>query len=273
MAISYASKYSAIVDERFAAVSLTQSAFNNDYDFEGVQTVNVYGLGTSPMNDYDMTGGTRYGVPDELGNSVQSLTMSQDRSFTFTIDRRNYEDTMMTMEAGKALSRQLNEVVIPEVDIYRLAKLVAGAGTTSAATPITNANAYESFLQGVATLLENNAPLAGAVAFISTNFYKQIRLDGAFIQASDIAQDMLIYGQVGMIERVPLIYVPSSYLPTDVEFVLSNKVAALSPQKLAEYRIHDNPPGINGWLVEGRVYYDAFVLENKKNAIYVHKSA
>jgi hypothetical protein len=42
---------------------------------------------------------------------------------------------------------------------------------------------------------------------------------------------------------------------------------------LSEYKIHDNPPGINGWLVEGRVYYDAFVLENKKSAIYVFKTA
>ena len=50
-------------------------------------------------------------------------------------------------------------------------------------------------------------------------------------------------------------------------------MATTSPVKLSEYKIHDNPPGINGWLVEGRVYYDAFVLENKKSAIYVFKTA
>jgi len=35
------------------------------------------------------------------------------------------------------------------------------------------------------------------------------------------------------------------------------------------YKQHENPQGINGWLVEGRIYYDAFVLKNKKTAIYV----
>jgi hypothetical protein len=35
-------------------------------------------------------------------------------------------------------------------------------------------------------------------------------------------------------------------------------------------KVSENPPGINGWLVEGRVVYDAFVLESKKNGIYVH---
>ena len=42
----------------------------------------------------------------------------------------------------------------------------------------------------------------------------------------------------------------------------------LAPEKLASYNTHVNPPGINGQLVEGRIVYDAFVLDNKKMAIY-----
>lgn len=41
----------------------------------------------------------------------------------------------------------------------------------------------------------------------------------------------------------------------------------------AEYNIHENPPGISGWLIEGRTYYDAFVLNNKKDAIALLKKA
>lgn len=36
------------------------------------------------------------------------------------------------------------------------------------------------------------------------------------------------------------------------------------------YRIHDDPPGISGWLVEGRTIYDCFVLNEKRNALYYH---
>ena len=50
-------------------------------------------------------------------------------------------------------------------------------------------------------------------------------------------------------------------------------MAMTSPVKLADYKIHENPQGINGWLVEGRIYYDAFVLKNKKAAIYLSKQA
>ena len=87
-----------------------------------------------------------------------------------------------------------------------------------------------------------------------------------------MAQDMLVKGQVGMVDGIPVIVVPTSYLPEDVELIIANQAATTSPVKLSEYKIHDNPPGINGWLVEGRVYYDAFVLNNKKNAIYVFKT-
>lgn len=271
MAINYAEKYSDKVDERFNIASVTQAAFNQDYDWEGVQTVHVYSIATAPLNDYQATGDNRYGTADEIGSSVQTMTLTQDKSFTFTIDRKNYQDTMGTHEAGAALRRQVDEVLIPHVDQYRIARLVAGAGTTSAPTPITGA-AYEAFLTGVTILLDNKVPLAGTFAYASTSFYKQIRLDDGFIKASDMAQNMLVTGQVGIIENIPLIYIPTSYLPTGVEFIITNKIAAVAPVKLSDYKTHDNPPGINGWLVEGRMRFDAFVLNNKSKAIYVHKS-
>lgn len=224
------------------------------------------------MADYTMTGSARYGTPAELQDTIQTLVLSQDRSFTFTIDRRNYEDTMMVKEAGRALARQLREVVIPEIDTYRLGKIAAGAGNTGTGA-ITSGNAYTSFLKGVTTLLDAKAPLAGTFAFIGSNFYTQIRLDPAFIKASDTAQNMLVRGQVGAVEGIPLVLVPASYMPTGLEFVLTNRLAVPSAQKIADYKIHDNPPGINGWLVEGRIYYDAWVLKNKEDVIYAHSAS
>ena len=106
----------------------------------------------------------------------------------------------------------------------------------------------------------------------SSSFYKFIKEDASFIKNGDMSQEMLIKGQVGTIDGIPIVAVPSSYLPEGVDFIITNKSATTSPVKLSEYKIHDNPPGINGWLIEGRVYYDAFVLNNKKPSIYVHKA-
>ena len=50
--------------------------------------------------------------------------------------------------------------------------------------------------------------------------------------------------------------------------MLSHKSACCAPTQLADYKTHQDPPGISGTLVEGRIVYDAYVFENKAKAIY-----
>lgn len=148
MALNMAEKYSAKVDERFRMGALTTGLVNQNYDWLGVETVKVFSIPTVGLNDYSLVGTSRYGTPSELGNEVQEMKITQDKSFTFTIDRKSHDDTMMTMEAGRALRRQIDEVVIPAVDEYRLAKIVAGAEEGNTVTQaITRSNAYEEFLK------------------------------------------------------------------------------------------------------------------------------
>lgn len=273
MAVNYASKFSSKVDERFAKASVTDAAVNQDYDFVGVNAVNVYSIPTVALSDYTMSGSNRYGTPAELQDTKQTLTLSQDKAFTFTIDKRNAEDSAGAKDAGRALRRQVDEVIVPSVDKYRIAAMVTGAGATATPAAITSTNAYDVFLDGENALLENNVPMTGRIAFVSPTFYKAIKLDAAFIKASDMAQDILVNGSLGMIDGVQIVPVPAAYLPSKVEFVITHPIAMCSPVKLAEYKTHVDPPGINGTLVEGRTYYDAFVMANKAKAIYVHKNA
>ena len=273
MAINYAEKYSSVVDEAFSLLSMTDKAVNKDFDFTGVRTVHVYSMPTAPMNNYTASGTNRYGTPGELQDNVQDLTLTRQRSFTFTIDKTNAMDTPEGVrDASKALARQVKEVVIPEIDIYRIATMVTGAGTDATAA-ITSANAYDKFLDGQNALLENKIPLLGRLSYVSPTFYKAIKLDPSFIKSSDLAQATLINGQLGAVDGVPIIPVPASYLPANVEFIITHPVATTSPIKLADYKIHIDPPGIAGALVEGLVYYDAFVLSKKAKAIYAHAKA
>lgn len=269
MTINYAEKYSAKVDERFTLASRTDGAVNNDYDFIGVKTVNVYSIPTAPMNDYTREGANRYGEPEELENSVQEMTLTQDRSFTFTIDRGNYDETMMTEAAGAALNRQITEVITPEIDKYRLSVMAANAGNTGSGA-ITKGNAYSAMLAGGIALDNGLVPSAGRVAYVTASYYALLKEDNNFIKSGDLSQEILIRGQVGEVDGVAIIKVPDSYLPTNVPFIITQRIATVAPRKLVDYKIHDNPPGINGWLVEGRVIYDAFVLNNKAVAIYAH---
>ena len=59
MAINYASRYSTQIDERFAKEAMSGPAVNQDYDFVGAKTVNVYSVSTAQMNDYTRSGSNR----------------------------------------------------------------------------------------------------------------------------------------------------------------------------------------------------------------------
>lgn len=273
MAVNYAEKYSSKVDERFTLGSLTNGLVNGEYDWIGVSTVKVYSIPTVGLNDYSLSGTSRYGTPSELGNEAQEMTVTKDRSFTFTIDRKSYDDTMMTMEAGKALRRQIDEVVIPEIDAYRIAALVAGADPTHiVGVAVTKANAYEEFLKVQEILDDAKVPTVGRICLCTPAYHNKLKLDEAFTKKGDMATVIAINGLVGEVDGVPVIKAPTSYFPAGVDFVITNPIAMPSPVKLQEYKIHTDAPGISGWLVEGRVRYDAFVLNEKKPAIGVHKA-
>lgn len=274
MALNYAVKYSPIVDERFALGALTNGVVNNNYDWIGVETVKVFSRDLATVNNYSMTGTARYGAPTDLGNAVQELTLSQDRAFTYIIDRKTETNTMGTMEAAATLRENIDQVMIPEIDTYRIAKLVAGAPVGHVKTAaVTAANAYEEFLAVQEMLDDDKAPVGGRRVLVTPGFLNKIKLDENFVKRGDLATEIGINGVVGEIDGVPVIKAPTSYFPENVDFVITHPVAMPAPIKFAEMKIHTEPQGISGWLVECRFYYDAFVLNNKANAIGVHKSA
>lgn len=271
MAINYAEKYSPQVDERFKLGSLTTALVNHAYDWLGVATVKVYSVPTAEMNDYTLTGSNRYGTPAELNNEVQEMTLAKDRSFTFTIDKKSEDDTMGVMAAGAALARQIDEVIIPEIDTYRISKLVAGATTANVIkdVAVTKANAYEKFL-AVQEILDNKkVPTGGRICMCTPGYYNMLKLDEAFTKKGDMATKIAINGLVGEVDGVYIIKAPKSYFPENVNFLITNPIVMPAPIKLTEYKIHDDAPGISGHLVEGRIRYDAFVLDQKKDAIGV----
>ena len=272
-AINYAEKYSPIVDERFRLGALTNGLVNNEYDWIGVETVNVFSIPTAPMNNYTLTGSSRYGTPEELENMVQELKVTQDRSFTFTIDRKSHDDTMMVMEAGRALRRQIDEVVIPEVDKHRIAALASGAVAAQIhdSTAVSASNAYALFLAAQEDLDNAKVPQGGRFAIVTPAFLNFLKQNDGFIKESDMSQRIAITGVVGEVDGVYIIKAPKSYFPAKVHCIVTNRMVMPAPVKLQDYKIHQDPPGVNGWLVEGRIRYDSFILNEKKTAIAVVK--
>ena len=89
----------------------------------------------------------------------------------------------------------------------------------------------------------------------------------------DTSQKMLQRGVIGEVDGCSIIKVPATRLPSGCSFILAHPSAATAPKQLEDYKIHDNPPGISGWLVEGRILYDCFVLNSKSDGVWYHGPA
>jgi len=272
VAQNLASKYIDKVDERFKLGSLHKPFITNEYDWVGVNAINVYTVDTVAMGDYTRSGTARYGTAAELGTGLQTMTLTKDRAFTFTIDQGNHTEEMMVTKANKALKRQVDEILIPEVDtrVFAVMSAAAVANSSSAIAATTAANAYIQFLAGMEKLGEAKVPLKGLVAGVTPAFYSFLKQDNSFVRSSDMGQKMLVTGQIGEVDGVRIIMIPSTYFPANTAFILAHPTATVAPQKLQSYKIHKDPVGVSGWLVEGRTIYDAFVRGSKVDALYTH---
>ncbi len=276
MAVNYASKYASKIAKAFTLGSLTEAAVNKDFEWAGVNAINVFGLTTQALADYNKSAtSNRYGTPSELQNVVQTMTLAKDRSFSTSIDKYTLESTNGATKAGEFLKMEIDEQVTPEIDTYRLRKMYTAAiangyyayETTSAS------NAYKKLLAGQEKLGDAKVPTNGRIAFCSFAYYSFIKLDSSFMLASEVAMNDRINGMVGMVDGVKLVPVPSSYLAPNVDFILTHKSATVAAEKLDEYFIRDNVQGFSGVVIEGRIIYDAFVINQKVNAIYVSGKA
>ena len=272
MAINLATKFSGVVDEAFTENSKASLVVNSDYDFIGSKSIKIYSVGTAEMNDYgrNTDGTARYGTVKDLSTEIQEVSMEKDRSFTFAIDKMDEDETLGALNAGTALARQINEEVIPESDKYVYKKMCDNAGTTKVET-ISDNNAYEALATGNATQDEDSVPEQGRVAVVNPIFYKHLKADERAVLDTEVGQGMRIKGVVGEMDGALIQKVPSRLLPAKVNFILAHPVATTFAVKLADYKIHEDAPGVSGSLVEGRVYYTAFVRNNKKKAIYVSR--
>ena len=266
--INYADKYSNILDEKFKVESKSDIAVNQDYDFVGAKTVKIQSVNTVELSNYTRSGSNRYGTPNELDNAIQEMTMSQDKSFTFTIDKMNEDETNGALNAGKALNRQIRERVIPAVDAYRFGVMAAKAGHIENSVTLTASNIYGEIVDATAYLDDREVPMDGRILVVTSATYGLMKKSKDIVMETEVGMDMKVKGVIGSLDGMTIVKVPSNRLPEGFQFLITHRVATTAPVKLAEYKIHTDAPGISGSLVEGRVYYDAFVLDNKKDAIY-----
>ncbi len=261
------------MDEVFTQDSKKSLLTNNDFSFDGAETVKLYKINTAEMNDYGRRGAatgnwSRYGAVEDLDATTETATLKNDRSFTFVIDKLDKNQTGGALAGATALARQLREVVIPEVDTYTYGVMCKNAGTKPDAIELTADNIYDEIVKASAALDDALVPETGRVLTVTPAVYLLMKKCKDITMETEIGNDMRIKGVIANVDGAVTIKMAAARLPEGFGFMLSHKSACCAPTQLADYKTHEDPPGISGTLVEGRIVYDAFVFENKAKAIY-----
>lgn len=273
MAITLAEKFAPYTDEIFTKESKKSLLTNNDFDWTGAHVIKIYKISTSEMNDYKRNPtpgltGSRFGEISDLDATTEEFRLKKDRSFTFAIDKLDEDETAQQLSAARALARQEREVVIPEVDKYVYSVMTDGAGHKPTAVKLTASNIYTEILKASQALDDAEVPETGRQLVVTPAVYALMKQSKDITMETDIGNDLRIKGVIANLDGANVIKVPAVRLPENFGFMLAHSCATVAPTKLEDYRVHADPPGIRGSLVEGRICYDAFVLENKTKAIY-----
>ena len=230
------------------------------------------------MTDYTRSGTSRFGSLEELGDTVQELSLGKDRAFTYSIDKGNASEQYNVKQANSTLKREIDEVVTPEIDTYRLTQWAAGHGLSAGFSVLSKVDGaldkdtiVEAIFTANATMSDNKVPMNNRVLFIPEMTYVKFRLADVVMGADGIAAENIRRRYKGTIDGVDVVTVPGSMFPTGMNFILKHKNATVDAMKLKTYNIHKDPVGVDGDVVEGRIIYDSFVLDSKCKGVYVSK--
>ncbi len=271
MTVAIANKYSSKMDLAFAHGSYTDKFVNRDYDFDGVQTINVVTPTTVATSNYDRTStGDRFGGNAELQDTVATYQLANDKCFKIAIDRGNYLQGGLAKKAGQVLRAEMDEQVIPEIDADRIATAATAASTNGQAVSYTlgSGNAYEAVLEASAKLDEAKAPMNDRVMFVTPAFYNKIKGDiTTGVYATGYNDKLVPRGFVGELDGMAVVKVPSTYFPANTLAVLWQKKAVLGARQIHKTDIIENSENVDGAVLRGRFIYDTFVLDAKKKAV------
>lgn len=273
MAINLVTKFQPYTDEQFSTESKKALITNQDLAWTGAHTIKVYKVTTSQMNDYGRNGPaqgnwSRYGAVSALDATTEEFTLKKDRSFTFAIDKLDTDETAAQLQAATALARQNREVVIPEVDAYVYSVMCEKAGHKPEAKALSATNIYGEILAASQALDDAEVPETGRVLVVTPAVYALLKKSKDITMETDIGNDLRLKGVISNLDGMSVQKIPANRLPKGFGFMVAHPCATVAPVKLEDYTVHENPPGISGSLVEGRIVYDAFVLDNKVEAIY-----
>jgi len=291
--IALAQKFQPILDEIYKASSLTarMDAKTKPVNFAGANVVQVFKTDPIGLGKYDRVSGYPAG---QVVGSWETLTLATERGRSFVIDRMDDEETL-GMAFGTLAGEFIRTKVVPEVDAYRFSKY-ASTASINAATPGTlDANGIIKALDDAKLELDKDeVPSEGRLLYISDTCLNLLESKVSRFLGNENAVDKRVTKYSGMeVIMVPQTrfykgitlddgatvdaggYSKTASTGKDINFMIIHPTAVLQVAKHDSLKVFtpEQNQTTDGWLMQYRLYHDAFVYANKLNGIYLHCKA
>lgn len=289
--IALAQKFQPILDEIYKTASLTarMDANTKAVNFAGANVVKVFKTDPIGLGKYDRVSGYPAG---QVVGSWETLTLATERGRSFVIDRMDDEETL-GMAFGTLAGEFIRTKVVPELDAYRFSKY-ASTASINAATPATlDANSIVAALDAAKLELDKDeVPSEGRLLYISDTCLSYLEGKVSRFLGNETAVDKRVTKYSGM----EVIMVPQTRFykgitlddgatvdaggyskgsGKDINFMIIHPTAVLQVAKHDSLKVFtpEQNQTTDGWLIQYRIYHDAFVYANKLNGIYLHCKA
>ena len=291
--IALATKFQPILDEIYKAASLTARMDTpvKPVNFAGANVVSVFKTTPIGLGTYSRVSGYPAG---QVVGTWETLQLASERGRAFVIDRMDDEETL-GMAFGTLAGEFIRTQVAPELDAYRFSKY-ASTSSINAATPATlDANTIIPALDAAKLALDKDeVPSEGRILYISDACLSLLEGKVSRFLSNENNVDKRVMRYSGMdVVMVPQTrfykgvtlnagatvdaggYAKTENTGKDINFMIIHPSAVVQVVKHDALKVFtpEENQTTDGWLVQYRIYHDAFVYDNKVKGIYLHNKA
>ena len=260
-------------------------------NFAGANVVQIFKTDPIGLGTYNRVSGYPAG---QITGAWETLTLATERGRSFVIDRMDDEETL-GMAFGTLASEFIRTEVAPELDAYRFSKY-ASTASINAATPATlTADTIIGAIDAAKLELDKDeVPAEGRILYISDTCLSYLEGKVSRFLGNENAVDKRVTKYSGMeVIMVPQTrfykgitlddgatvnaggYSKTASTGKDINFMIIHPTAVLQVAKHDSLKVFtpEQNQTTDGWLMQYRLYHDAFVYANKLNGIYLHCKA
>lgn len=269
--INYSTEFKKKTADALTVESFLAGKTNQDYSWDGSKSIEVATVITQDLSDYNRNAADhRYGTPTEISDSVQTMTVEQDKSYSVTVDKGRMTEQKRIVYGAKVHGLQAKEKVVPFMDKFAVKKWGDNAGGVKVDGELTSSTALDAVFAADTYFANHLIPENDRYLGVPATIYNAIRNHDSFIRVEALGQKVLEKGVVGEIANMKVVKMPDSWFTdANINFIAWQKKSVLLPKKLEDAKIHTDAPGYSGDLIEGRYLFDAFVLNVYKDGVYV----